>query len=78
MGGDNGQSSRREHLRATLLAKVDDATARELPALSRELRMVEGELERLGLPTEQPSVADELAARYKARHSQPRRDGRLN
>jgi hypothetical protein len=75
-----------EHLRVRLLTATETASARDLPALSRELRSVTAELEMI-LDPASASAADLIAARRAARladlagplsagrRSQPRRGG---
>ena len=57
-----------ERLRATLLAAIAGAGARDLAPLARELRQVLSELEMTVAPSE-PTRADQIAARRKARRT---------
>ena len=68
-----GERGRLERLTATrdklAIALADDPSQRDLPALSREYRMVLAEIDSLNTKDDEADVVDQLAARRSAKNA---------
>ena len=66
-----GERGRLERLTATrdklAIALADDPSQRDLPALSREYRMVLAEIDSINAKDDEPDVVEQLAARRGAK-----------